>query len=110
MGDDNTDSKKRKSKYETSYGTMTIEQVEDKLGFKLHSLTEISVMEISAGATEGRDSLLRRTKEVYKEIVRYPRVFGNPTDMDPNFKEVNAVLLAYAVIMPTIEEFILETG
>ena len=30
--------------------------------------------------------------------------------MDPNFKEVNAVLLAYAVIMPTIAEFILETG
>ena len=41
------------------------------------------------------DSLLRRTKEaVYKEIVRYLRVFGNPMDMDPNFKEVNAVLLA----------------
>ena len=30
--------------------------------------------------------------------------------MDSNFKEVDAVLLAYAVIMPTIEEFILEIG
>ena len=95
MGDDNTGSKKRKLKHETSYGTMTIEQVEDRLDFKLYSLTEVPVMEILAGATEGPDSLLRRTKEaVYKEIVRYLRVFGNPMDMDPNFKEVNAVLLA----------------
>lgn len=74
MGDDNTNTKKPKSKWTTSYSNMSIKQAEDRLGFRLRSLKETPVKAMLEHAE--RISLDKTKEEVYKEIKRFLRVAG----------------------------------
>jgi len=74
MGDDNTNNKKRKSKWICSYGSMSIKKAEDRLGFRFRSSKEIPV---KAMLEHGERVSLDETKEeVYKQIKRFLRVAG----------------------------------
>jgi hypothetical protein len=115
MDDDNTERKKRKSKWATSYSNMTGAQADERLGFRTRSLKGISVSRMLANQKymlEGEipDSMLKTKEEVYKEIVRYLQIAGYPTEADPDFKEGNIGHLVYATISPILSEFIRMTG
>ena len=47
---------------------------------------------------------------MFKQIRRYLRIEGYPTDADPTLKEANINDLVYASISPIIENFMSSTG
>lgn len=67
-----------------------------------------------ANAKNSQDpDVILRTKEtkeeVYKQILRYLRIEGFPTEVDPSSKEVNINDLVYATISPILDDFIYGT-
>lgn len=110
MGDENTNQKKRKSKWTTSYSNMTAVQADKRLGFRIPSLKAISVDELLANAKYGPDAWLTTKMKVYDQIVQYLRVEGYPTETDPDFKEASINDLVYATISPILDDFIRMTG
>ncbi|KAF8533426.1 hypothetical protein BDD12DRAFT_487215 [Trichophaea hybrida] len=115
MGDDNTNQKKRKTKWITSYSNITAEQAEERLGFRFRTLRGIAVEGMLADGRYGVEGLevdaINKTKEkVYGRILEYLRVEGYPTEADPSFKEVNINDLVYAIISPILDDFICSTG
>jgi hypothetical protein len=109
MGDDNTNQKKRKSAWKTSYSNVTAAKAQERLGFRFQSLKGIPVATMLGGVDHILES--NDTKdEVYKEITRYLRVEGFPTEADPEFKESNINHLVYATISPILDDFIRMTG
>lgn len=67
-----------------------------------------------ANAKNSQDpDVILRTKEtkeeVYKQILRYLRIEGFPTEVDPSSKEVSINDLVYATISPILDDFIYGT-
>ncbi|KAF8540341.1 hypothetical protein BDD12DRAFT_29888 [Trichophaea hybrida] len=114
MGDDNTNQKRRKSKWATLYSNMTIAQTEQRLGFRIRSLKPIPVKTMIANASKdlGKDTqAIEQTKaKVYDRIVEHLQVEGFPTEADPDFKEVNINYLVHSAISPILADFICRTG
>ncbi|KAF8435259.1 hypothetical protein BGX38DRAFT_1145658 [Terfezia claveryi] len=103
--------KQRKLNCFTSYSNMSQDQAEARLGFRFGSLKEIPVKAmLNNNKQEGGLSLDEMKEEVYKEIVRYLRIEGSPTEANSDFKEANINHLVYAIISPILESFILRTG
>ncbi|KAI5803265.1 hypothetical protein DFH27DRAFT_44381 [Peziza echinospora] len=109
---DNSNTKKRKSKWTTSYSNMSIKQAEKRLGFRFGSLEAIPVGRMLANANKGEnpDSMLETKGMVYEQLVRHLEVEGFPTEADPDFKESNINHLVYATISPILQNFIRKTG
>ncbi|KAF8532805.1 hypothetical protein BDD12DRAFT_809643 [Trichophaea hybrida] len=111
MGDDNTNQKKRKSKWTTSYSNMSRLQAEKRLGFRIRSIKAISVDRMLANAKyslrgEYLDVILKTKERVYDNIVEYLAIEGYPTEGDPDFKEASINHLVYATISPVLGNFI----
>ena len=49
-------------------------------------------------------------KRLYRDITRYIRVEGYPTEVEPTFKESSITHLVFATICPIIDDFIRMTG
>lgn len=112
MGD-NTNQKKRKTKWVTSYSGMTTADAEKRLGFRIRSFTTIPVDEMLKAERpklEGGNELLQTKMKVYDQIVQYLEISGEPTEADPDFKEGNISHLVYATISPIIRDFRRKTG
>ncbi|KAF8453101.1 hypothetical protein BGX38DRAFT_1141702 [Terfezia claveryi] len=105
---DEPQTKKRKPKWAASYSNISIAQAQKRLGFRLRSLKEIPV-ETMLESVE-RENLEETKNEVHREITRFLRVAGAPTEDDPDIKESSINHLVYAVISPIIERFINTTG
>jgi len=56
------------------------------------------------------DAVLETKEEVYKQIVRYIKIEGYPTEANPRFKEANINDLVYATIHPILFDFACKTG
>ena len=117
MGDGNTNPKKRKSKWNTSYCTMTMAQAEKRLGFRLDLLDELPVEEMLGIAASNKrmgdpeTEQLRKTKEeVYRLMGRYLRIEGKPTEADSDFKETNINHLAFSILSPILDDFMVSSG
>jgi len=111
MGDDNTESKF------TFYSKVPQAEAELRLGFRMESLESKSLpvrsMIAEAGYTpQGADldAVLETKEEVYKQIVRYIKIEGYPTEGNPRFKEANINDLVYATIHPILFDFACKTG
>ena len=59
-------------------------------------------------ASEGGEALGLKRK-VHEQVVRYLRIEGNPTEADPDYKEVNINHLVFSIISPILEQFALTT-
>ncbi|KAF8470851.1 hypothetical protein BDZ91DRAFT_791810 [Kalaharituber pfeilii] len=104
--DDNQ--KKRKTKWNTSYSNLTWAQAQRRLGIRFQELKEIPVQRMLKHS-EWVD--LHETKEeVYKEIKRFLRIAGTPTEDDPSVNESSINHLVYAIISPIFERYIETTG
>ncbi|KAA8892730.1 hypothetical protein FN846DRAFT_924087 [Sphaerosporella brunnea] len=113
MGDDNTERKKRKSKWTTSYSNMTMADSEKRLGIRFRNIRWVSVDKMLAECNytmEDEDWAVNTKDEVYKRIVQYLVVEGYPSEEDPDFKEANVSDLVLHVISPIIFDFIIKTG
>ena len=68
----------------------------------------IPVESMLQGALNSEDSVallnVDTKEEVFKQIRRYIRVEGYPTDADPSLKEANISDLVYACVSPILEE------
>ena len=73
MGDE-PQTKKRKSKWDTSYSNITVAQAQKRLGFRLRSLKEISVEAMLENVEHV--NLDEVKKEVHREVTRFLRVAG----------------------------------
>ncbi|KAI5847314.1 hypothetical protein DFP73DRAFT_525641 [Morchella snyderi] len=115
MGDDNTNQKKRKPKWTTSYSKMTIREAEKRLGIWLDSLNRDAVPVESmlvqrkslATVESGRDEIKKR---VYDNIVEHLEIEGYPTEADPDFKEANINDLVHIIVHPILSDFMRKTG
>ncbi|KAI5839540.1 hypothetical protein DFP73DRAFT_208286 [Morchella snyderi] len=81
MTDDNTNQKKRKSKWITSYSSMTNAQAEKRLGFRIRSVKAVSVDTMLANTKysfgrEYPDAILKTKERVYDNIVEYLAIEG----------------------------------
>lgn len=108
MGDEQPQ-KKRKFPWRASYSNISRKDIEKRIGTttnRLHS-TAITVQEMLALAEykEGSEVVMKIKKEVYREVVRYLRVEGHETLMESNTND-----LVLFIIVPTIDEFIEQTG
>lgn len=115
MGDDNTNTKKRKTKWITSYSSMTIPQAQERLGFRIRTIKTVSVDEMLADNKDmfGEDRLdiiLKTKQRIYDNVVDYVLIEGYPTEGDPDFKEGNINDLVYSIINPIVASFIRMTG
>ena len=115
--DDNTNKKKRKSKWTSSYSSMTHLQADERLGIRIESLVpgEMEVSELLASLgykpkEDGLDADIMKTKEkVFDHITEYLDVAGYPTEAVPDFKEASIGHLVYATIAPILRDFIRRT-
>ncbi|KAI5839542.1 hypothetical protein DFP73DRAFT_208344 [Morchella snyderi] len=116
MGDDNTEqqTRKRKSKWITSYSNMSMEDANKRLGFRMDTLTGIPVERMLAEAQhrleEEKAFLKKIKKRVYHRIVEFLETEGYPTEANPNFKEASINDLVFATIVPIIAAFRRTTG
>ncbi|RPB23799.1 hypothetical protein L211DRAFT_838237, partial [Terfezia boudieri ATCC MYA-4762] len=103
MGDESTDSKKRKFKWSIPYGEMTIPEAEKRLGveFTLRSITVKKMVE-GKSALLGKDSISKIKKKVYDNLVGYLEIEGYPSEADPDFKEANISDLVLFAIYPIL--------
>jgi hypothetical protein len=90
---------------------MTKQEAEHRLGFRLGSLTSISVDSMLANAKynlEGldKDTISNTKEKVYERIVEYLEVEGTPTEAKADFKEANVSDLVYSIISPIIHNYI----
>lgn len=117
MGDENT--KKRKFPWKASYsGTMSTKETEKRIGITMEDLASniipIEEMMQQAGYTVGEEEdseAIKATKEeVYKQIARYLRIEGFPTESTPGFKESNISDLVLFIIAPILDDFKSRTG
>ncbi|RPB23699.1 hypothetical protein L211DRAFT_879953 [Terfezia boudieri ATCC MYA-4762] len=106
MGDESTDSNKRKSKWSILYGEMTIPEAKKRLGVKL-TLCAITVKKMVEGksALLGKDSISKIKKKVYDNLVRYLEIEGYPSEANPDFKEANITDLVLFAIYPILRCF-----
>jgi len=91
MGDENT--KKRKFPWKASYSTLSTNETEERIDITMEDLASniipIEEMMQQAGYIVGEEDseAIKATKEeVYKQIVRYLRIEGFPTESTPGFK------------------------
>ena len=105
MGDEN-DTKKRKSKWTTSYSKMTIPEAEKRLGVEL-ALRAIPVKKMLEGKNclLGKDCISKVREEIYDGLVGYLEIEGYPTEADPDFKEPNINDLVLFTIYPILRFF-----
>jgi len=115
MGDENT--KKRKFPWKASYSTMSTIETEKRIGVTMEDLASniipIEEMMQQAGYTVGEEDseAIKATKEeVYKQIARYLRIEGFPTESTPGFKEPNVNDLVLFIIAPILDDFKSRTG
>lgn len=110
VGDDNTESKKGKSKC-TSYSKISHGDAEEIPGFPMGTLKRkalpVGRMLTEAGYApeEDLEAALNTKEEVYKRIVRYIDLEGYPTELNPDFNEANIGDLVYATIEPILTVF-----
>lgn len=112
MDDDNTNQKKRRSKWKVSYSNMSTADAEKRLGIRVRAIRSVPVKTMLAeanGLEGGMGASLETKEKVYKGIVRYLDVEDFPMDTDPNFKEANINDLVYAIISPILFDFRRET-
>ena len=113
-GDDTSNQKKQKTKWNTSYSNMAITQAEERLGFRIATVDKIPVEEmlefIDQGEAPEGGEVMETKRKVYEQIVRYLRIEGEPTEADPDFKAGNINHLVFAIISPILEKFALTTG
>lgn len=108
---DNTEqqTRKRKSKWITSYSNMSMEDANKRLGFRMDTLTGIPVERMLAEAQhrleEEKAFLEKIKKRVYHRIVKFLETEGYPTEGNPNFKEASINDLVFATIVPIIAAF-----
>ncbi|RPB18438.1 hypothetical protein L211DRAFT_871808 [Terfezia boudieri ATCC MYA-4762] len=103
MGDESTDSKKRKFKWSIPYEEMTIPEAEKRLGveFTLRAITVKKMVE-GKSALLGKDSISKIKKKVYDNLVGYLEIEGYPSEVDPDFKEANITDLVLFAIYPIL--------
>lgn len=97
---------------------MTVAQAQSRLGFRFQSLKGIPVqrmLENAKGSIEAEvplkaDDIKKTKEEVFREITRYIRVEGYPTEAEPTFRESSITHLVYATICPIIDDFLRLSG
>jgi len=116
MPEDNANKKRKStSNPKTSYSNMTVAQAQSRLGFRFQSLKGIPVERMLENAEDSieAEAFLKADdtkEEVYREITRYIRVEGYPTEAEPTFKESSITHLVFATICPIIDDFIRISG
>ncbi|KAL0633576.1 hypothetical protein Q9L58_007536 [Maublancomyces gigas] len=111
MTDDNTNQKKQKSKWATSYSKMTIPEAEDRLGIALALRgTPVKTMLEGKSINAGKEGILQVKEKVYDSLVRQIEIEGYPTEADPDFKEANITDLVILIMHPILRYFRQQTG
>ncbi|KAA8898470.1 hypothetical protein FN846DRAFT_910065 [Sphaerosporella brunnea] len=113
MGDDNTERKKRKSKWTTSYSNMTMADSEKRLGIRIKNIRGIPIENMLAEANytmKEVDWALNTRDKVYNQIVEYLVVEGYPTEANPDIKEANVSDLVLHILSPIIFDFMRKAG
>ena len=112
MGDDNDNlnTKKRKSKWRTSYSNMTTAEAEKRLGFRMEHLylkaVPVQHMLDKSGFEGLEADVISKTKEmVYDNLVRHVLVEGYPAEGNVDFSEANINDLVLFIINPIIYDF-----
>ncbi|KAI5839543.1 hypothetical protein DFP73DRAFT_561266 [Morchella snyderi] len=110
MTDDNTNQKKRRAKWTTSYSKMTIPEAEKRLGFWIDELRAVTVDTMLVNAKhclKGTDAI---KEKVYDRILECLANEGYPTEASADFKEANVSDFVYAIIGPILFDFGRKTG
>ncbi|KAF8534429.1 hypothetical protein BDD12DRAFT_809376 [Trichophaea hybrida] len=110
MGDDDTNQKKRKPKWITSYSKMSIRETEKRLGIRIDELRAVPVDQMLANAKhilKGTDTI---KEKVYDRIVEYLEIEGYPTEASADFKEAKVSDLVLYIIGPILSDFWRKTG
>lgn len=96
--------KKRRLKWQTSYRSVTTEEAEKRLGFRLEKL-QSEALPIEKIIGHKNLNLLDLKSKVYERIVEYLDVEGYPTMASDDFKEININDLVYTVLAPVISNY-----
>lgn len=119
MPEDNSNHKKRKMEYESSYSEMTLAAAEERLGFDLQKLvseaTPVDRMleQAKCGMEDsGKDDIEITKEKVICRIQEYLQFEGYPTEAGPDFKRANINDLILYTIGPILWDFnfILDEG
>jgi len=112
MGDENTNQKKRKVKWATSYSSMTMAEAEKRLGLRVKNFKAVpaAIMLANAQNSMEADAVKETTERVHRRIVEYLKIEGYPTEANTNFKETNISDLVLYIIGPVLFDFICATG
>lgn len=115
MDEDNTE-KRRKSKWTTSYSKMSQADAEKRLGLRFERLESQAILVETMLAEaeykpEGEDlnATLETKEEVYRQIVRYLKIEGYPSEASADFKEANINDLVLYAIGPILYDFTCST-
>lgn len=108
---------KRKFPWKTSYSSMPVREVEERIGITMQDLASVVILAkellVQIGYSfdgEDSDAIMTTKEEVYKQIMRYLRIEGYAMETSPDFKEANVNDLVLLIISPILDEFICRTG
>ena len=117
MGDDSTNTRKRKTKWITSYSSMPLLDAEKRLGFMLDEFesTAVPVNTILATIqqeceTPRADAISNVKEKVYDAILQYLDIEGYPSASNADFNEANISDLVLYIIGPIMSGAKSHTG
>jgi len=108
---DNSESKKRKVKWEQSYSRISRIDAEKRLGVEMETLDNeaipVSKMLAEAGYTieENNKGIQEAKRQVYKAILQYLDLEGYPTETNPDYNGNNVRDLVLYILGPLVSYF-----